>query len=200
MVTPVNAVKLKQLLLESHYDETETNFLVQGFTHGFPLEYHGPLKRKSRAKNLPFTIGNRYILWEKIMKEIKAGQYVRPYADIPFKNYIQSPIGLVPKDGGRATRLIFHQSYNFSENLDEDVSLNYFTPRELCTVHYKDLDYAIQTFMKFKESQRFFLSKTDLRSAFCRLPILAKDHWLLCMQATHPTRSLKALCRAVVCD
>ena len=42
----------------------------------------------------------------------------------------QSPIDLVPKAGNK-TRLIFHLSYDFN---DEDRSLNYHTPEEMCTV------------------------------------------------------------------
>ena len=138
VVTPVNVVRLKQLLEQTRYGEEETNFLVQGFTHGFSLGYQGPLQRKSRSRNLSFTIGDKYVMWEKIMKEVQAGRYAGPYTEIPFENYIQLPIGLVPKDGGKQTRLIFHLSYNFSENLERDGSLNYFTPREICTIHYRD--------------------------------------------------------------
>ena len=45
------------------------------------------------------------------MKEVKEGRYAGPFESIPFDSYIQSPIGLVPKDGGKDTRLIFHLSY-----------------------------------------------------------------------------------------
>ena len=33
------------------------------------------------------------------MKEVKAGRIVGPYDDIPFDNYIQSPIGSSPRLG-----------------------------------------------------------------------------------------------------
>ena len=46
------------------------------------------------------------------MKEVKVGRYCRPFEQIPYANYIQSPIGLVPKAGGKM-RLIFHLSYDF---------------------------------------------------------------------------------------
>ena len=35
------------------------------------------------------------------MKEVKAKRFAGPFKNIPFENYIQSPIGLVPKSGNR---------------------------------------------------------------------------------------------------
>ena len=53
------------------------------------------------------------------MKEIKERRYAGPFMkeNFPFVNYIQSPIGLVPKAGNK-TRLIFHLSYDFGEEDD----------------------------------------------------------------------------------
>ena len=45
------------------------------------------------------------------MKEVKAECYAGPFKEPPFKSYIQSPVGLVPKDNGKDTWLIFHLSY-----------------------------------------------------------------------------------------
>ena len=102
---------------------------MNGFTNGFDLEYAGQKLRQSRANSLPFNIGNCTILWNKIMKEVKCGRVAGPFDSIPFKNYIQSPIGLVPKVGGDGTRLIFHLSYDFGQKEDQR-SVNYHTPPE----------------------------------------------------------------------
>ena len=49
------------------------------------------------------------------------------FETIPFENFIQSPIGLVPKAGSDQTRLIFHLSYDFkSEGFK---SVNAHTPK-----------------------------------------------------------------------
>ena len=48
------------------------------------------------------------------MKEVKAERVAGPFESIPYENYIQSPIGLVPKSGNK-TRMIFHLSYKFGE-------------------------------------------------------------------------------------
>ena len=85
------------------------------------------------------------------MKEIQLKRVAGPFKDIPFQDFMQSPIGLVPKAGGTQTRLIFHLSYDFKS--DGLRSLNYHTPKELCTVHYKDLDYAVRTYLLLCEQE-----------------------------------------------
>ena len=87
------------------------------------------MKRKNTAKNLPFQIGDKFELWNKVMKEVKLGRYAGPYVSPPFEYFVQSPIGLVPKAGNK-TRLIFHLSFNFGPE-DEDKSINFHTPPEL---------------------------------------------------------------------
>ena len=117
------------------------------------------------------------------MKEVKLKRFAGPYKRIPFKNNIQSPIGLVPKAGGQM-QLIFHLSYNFSENKAVDGSVNYFTPDALCSVKYNDLDYTVQTCLKF--SGVFYLGKADMKSAF-RLLGLNPEFWCwLVMKAEDP--------------
>ena len=117
-------------------------FLINGFTTGFSLEYEGPINRQDRLKNLPFSVRNHSILWEKIMKEVKLGRFAGPYKNIPFENYVQSPIGLVPKgQDGKDTQLIFHLSYDFGPN---KLSVNSYMRKEKCSVSYKDLDHAVQ--------------------------------------------------------
>ena len=74
------------------------------------------------------------------MDEVQVGRFAGPFSDIPYKDtYIQSPIGLVPKAGNK-TRLIFHLSYTFKNG---NKSVNYHTPKELCSVKYNDLDVAV---------------------------------------------------------
>ena len=68
---------------------------MEGFTHGFNLGNCGPTRCRDTAKNLPFQVGvgNKEELYAKIMKEVKAKRYASPYDEIPFRYYIQSPIG-----------------------------------------------------------------------------------------------------------
>ena len=75
-------------------------------------------------------MGNLQILWDKLVKEVRLGRVAGPFDQIPFEHFIQSPIGLVPKDNGKQTRLIFHLSYEF----EDGHSLNYHTPKEFCSI------------------------------------------------------------------
>ena len=163
---------------------------------GFGIGYQGPENRQDTADNLPLNnLGTKTDLWNKVMKEVKLGRYAGPYrrSEIPVKNFIQSPIGLVPKAGNK-TRLIFHLSYDFKNG---NASVNAHTPHDICTVKYKDLDHAIDVCIKLlkKHSKEgkctLFFSKTDLESAFRVVPILVRHRQWLLMMAIDPTTGEK---------
>ena len=73
------------------------------------------------------------------MAEVKLGRFAGPFDKPPLEYFVQSPIGLVPKDKGLKTRFIFHLSYPRSGN-----SVNSGIPKELCTVKYPDFDEAVK--------------------------------------------------------
>ena len=189
IVTPINIEEFEQLLHEAKYPERKTRFLIEGFRKGFDIRYRGPRKRRSVSDNIPFSIGDDVELWNKVMKEVKLGRYAGPFKDVPYDWFIQSPIGLVPKDGGKKTRLIFHLSYDFGPG---EESLNFHTPDELCTMKYKDLDYAVKLSLELKQRletevfQGLYYGKTDLSSAFRILPLSLESFCLLVMKAKDP--------------
>ena len=117
--------------------------------NGFDIGYAGLQERKSTSDNIPLTVGSKTELWNKVMKEVRLGRVAGPFSTIPFDNYIQSPIGLVPKAGSDQTRLIFHLSYDFKK--ERLHSVNFSTPQELCSVCYRDLDFAVQTYLKLAD-------------------------------------------------
>ena len=137
----MNVTKLVDKLKIAGYDSKEIDFLKEGFTNGFDISYEGPVNRTSSSANIPLKIGSEEELWNKLMKEVKAERVARPFDEVPFDNYIQSPIGLVPKKGSEGTRLIFHLSYSFDEK--DGRSLNSLTPKDKCSVRYNDIDYAV---------------------------------------------------------
>lgn len=174
-MTPLNVNLLAELLEKSQYDPKESAFLIDGFTNGFDIGYKGPQERQICSKNIPFSVGNKWIMWDKIMKEVEAKRFVGPFEKIPFDNYIQSPIGLVPKAGNK-TRLIFHLSYDFEGQ--NRSSVNSCTPKELCSVNYNDLDHAIRNCILMSQKAQLltgkrviYIGKTDLSSAFRVLPL-----------------------------
>ena len=68
--TPINVDLLERLLIDTNYDSGETQFFVEGFRSGFDIGYHGTRFRQSKSKNIPFTVGNKIVMWNKIMKEV----------------------------------------------------------------------------------------------------------------------------------
>ena len=192
--TLLDVSKLEQVLTDSQYSEDETDFLVDGFRNGFDIGNQGPVERQSRSENIPFTVGNKEILWNKIMTEVKDGRMAGPFRDIPFNNYIQSPVGLVPKSGNR-TRMIFHLSFNFgSESQEDEQSLNACTPKEICSVRYNDLDDAVQNCIVVSKfaldengQETVFLGKTDLSMAFRVLPMKKGCYCWLVLKAVDPS-------------
>ena len=176
--TPVEVEVLEDLLKRSSYDKKETEFLIDGFKNGFSIGYAGPEKVKIRSPNLKFRlVGDPTTLWNKVIKEVKEKRYAGPFKDIPFEYYIQSPIGLVPKDGGKDTRLIFHLSYPRG---NQKISVNANTPEEICSVNYPDFNDAVQLCIKAGKG------KSDMKSTFRNLGI-KKQHWkFLIMKAVSP--------------
>ena len=180
-MTPVNVNNLEYLLKQTNYDPTKTQFLIDGFTNGFDLGYRGPENIQQTSNNLKFSVGNEVELWNKVMKEVKEKRYAGPFKEIPFDNFIQSPIGLVPKQGNK-TRLIFHLSY--PRDTTKGHSVNHNTPKELTKVTYSDFDQAVK--LCILEGPGCYMGKSDMTSAFRHLNI-KKKHWkYLVMKAKSP--------------
>ena len=148
--TPIKVDKLVSMLQDYNYVPKEVEFLKDGFTNGFDIGYSGNTNRKSTSDNIPLRVGSKTELWNKLMNEVKLKRVAEPYKKehIPFDNYIQLPIGLVPKAGKtNKTRLIFHLSYDISE---DEKSFNFNTPKEICSVKYRDLDHADHNYLKLR--------------------------------------------------
>ena len=62
IVTLVNAQLLVKELKRYEYNPQEIKFLQESFTKGFNIGYQGPVKRNSRAKNIPLRVGNETIV------------------------------------------------------------------------------------------------------------------------------------------
>ena len=181
MITPVDVDRYKELLIESNYDIGETKFLVDGFRNGFTLGYEGDTNVRLTAPNLKFRgVGDKVILWNKVMKEVKLKHYTGPFSEIPFENYIQSLIGLVSKDNGKDVRLIFHLSY--PRNTGKSVNEN--TPKSKCRVTYPDFSEAVQLCIRAGRSCK--ISKSDMTSAFRNLGIRPQHFRFLIMKAVSP--------------
>ena len=113
-------------------------------------------------------MGSPTILWNKVIKEVKLKRYAGPYSKPPYEHYIQSPIGLVPKNDGKEMHLIFHLSYPRQEGKKgRKLSVNGNMPKHKCKVKYCDFDMAILRCLE--EGVGCKVSKSDMKSAFRNL-------------------------------
>lgn len=198
IVTPVKVENLQRLLEETGYPQDKTEFLVNGFTNGFNLGYQGPRVRRTFSNNHKLRAGNKFILWNKIMLEVKVGRVTGPHSSPPYKSFIQSPITLIEKKGSTSsdpierTRLIFDLSSPRGE------SLNDYTPQSVKSVEYPPFDKAVR--MCLKEGRSCYLSKTDCKSAFLMLPLAPDQFRWVVMMCPHPTTGQKYyFCLKTVC-
>lgn len=207
----MNVREYEMLLKKYNYDRNETQYLVNGFTHGFSIEYEGPRKRILKSNNLKLRVGSKTQLWNKVLKEVKEKRTAGPYKwdELPVKFPHQSPLGLVPKQKtGGVENQKFSNLENFEENSctnppevrlifhlshPENESINDFISEEKSRVKYHDLDEAIHISNKlFKEGAKIVhYASSDLKSAFRNLGVRNKDKHLLVMMVEHPVTGEK---------
>ena len=179
--------------MRAGYDPDKIHYLYSGFSTGFDIGYRGLEGRRDTSRNLPLRVGSPLELWNKVMKEVKRNRYSGPFTEemLPFNYFVQSPVGLVPKTGGK-TRLIFHLSYDFGEPGEEDrKSINHHTPDDLCSVHYNNLDHVIKNSLQILKEEGsntvvIYYAKTDCFSAFRLVPTKPLQCHLLVMRVQHP--------------
>ena len=78
----------------SGYNHSITDFLLIGFTEGFPLHYEGP-RYSCQAPNLLSAIQNPNAVDAKLAKELAAHRLAGPFSSSPFPVFWISPLGLV---------------------------------------------------------------------------------------------------------
>ena len=183
IVTPVDAEHFNELMLQAGYPEKDRIYLHHGFKYGFSVGYEGSREIVQNARNLKLRVGSKTELWNKVMKEVGAGRYAGPFeGQPPFKYYIQSPIGLVPKDGGKKTHLIFHLSH--PRDTRKGVSVNGNIPKDFSRVVYPEFCEAIR--MCINEGINAKIGKSDMSMAFRHIPLMVGDYMLMVLKAEHP--------------
>ena len=168
--TPINVKKLDDYL--KGYDGVKRQYLVDGFTKGFCLEYEGN-RGFQDSPNLKSALEKPDIVLQKIKKEINAGRVVGPFDSLPFENLKISPLGLVGKKKPNEYRLIHHLSYP-----DKKVgSVNAGISDSSAFVQYANISDAITAIKQL--GLQSHLCKTDIRSAFRILCVSPQDYELL---------------------
>ena len=162
-------------LLKDYPDQKEANWVIQGFTVGFPLglapdkrpEPRAPCPNSSKAQADPDTVR------ELIQKELELGHMLGPFDDPPLPNMVFSPLHLVPKAGdSNKSRLIHNLAFPYDHQ-----SVNKCIPPEEKSVTYHYIDELIQLALDL--GPNIWGCRVDFSHAFRNLPILLKDLALL---------------------
>lgn len=92
--TPVNSAMLNEQLLG--YDDDLRNYLVKGFSSGFPL---GCISTPTASfpKNHGSALNHPDIIQAHIEKSLELGRIAGPFPHPPFNPFVSSPLGVVPK-------------------------------------------------------------------------------------------------------
>ena len=169
--TTINVLTLKSEL--QGYDENSKSFLTEGFQFGFRLGCEGePSQNIHRNHNS--ICNNKSVVHKKLEKEFKLGRIAGPYDEIPFKNFVCSPLGLVPKKTSGEFRIIHDLSF------PKDQSMNSFIPQQNSTVQYESIDNVIHLVKNFGPYS--LMAKTDIEDGFRNIPIHPADYHLLGFQ------------------
>ena len=92
----MNITAYKELLEQCQFYKEEMDYLVNGFQGRVYIGYEGPHQITHEAPNLKLDCESSEVLWVKMMK-VLLKLFAGLFKEIPFKNYIQSPVGLVSK-------------------------------------------------------------------------------------------------------
>ncbi|XP_021342872.1 uncharacterized protein LOC110443160 isoform X1 [Mizuhopecten yessoensis] len=166
--TPVNHEVLKSELVG--YDSSSTATLLSGFQHGFSIGYEGG-RANLYSKNHKSVRDNMKAVSEKIQKEMQMNRISGPFTKPPFKPFICSPLGLIPKSVPGKFRLIHDLSYPEGNSINAGIS------KEKSKVTYDTIDTVISLVKSFGTG--CLLAKTDIEDAFRIIPIHPKDYPLL---------------------
>ena len=115
-VTPIRVDRLEFLL--DGYDIILKRFLVDGFRHGFRVNFVSG-RVSSESPNLKSALDPPDIAHAKLRQECDAGRTVGPFSTPPFHNFRCSPLGRVPKKDPSEFRMIRHLSYPKGSSLND---------------------------------------------------------------------------------
>lgn len=87
--TPLKIGPLTSLLA----DFPKKDYLINGFTHGFSLEFKGT-RVGFTSHNSPTVINNLGVALEKVGTEVKLGRISGPFLKIPYPNLKCTPFSL----------------------------------------------------------------------------------------------------------
>lgn len=161
--------------LKDYPDQKEAEFVINGFTNGFPLgidpekrpKPRPPCENSDKAKEEPEK------LRELVKKELELGHMLGPFDEPPLPDMVYSPLHLVPKAGApKKFRLIHNLAFPYTAQ-----SVNRSIPPEESSVHYHYIDELIE--MALQLGKNIWGCRVDFSHAFRNLGVCLEDLALL---------------------
>ncbi|XP_072254199.1 uncharacterized protein [Pyxicephalus adspersus] len=156
--------------LNRYPDRQAATVLREGFQVGFRI----PCERVALTrvhKNLRSALQYPGVVTGKLRKEVALGRMAGPFRELPLRNLVISPLGVVPKKEPGQFRMIHHLSYPTGESVNDGIA------PELCRVVYTSFDRAVA--LVRKAGKGCLMAKADVESAFRLLPVHPESFWLL---------------------
>ena len=169
--TPVKINVLTEFLI--HCDESDRQYLIDGFTNGFRINFKGPAF--SQITNNHASVYTYYDVVDRMVsRELELGRVAGPFDAPPFAYFVVSPLGVVPKKEAGKFRLIHDLSF------PKQNSVNAFIDQQEASVQYETLDHLITLLQRIGRGA--LMAKTDIEDAFRLIPVHKDDHHLLGFQ------------------
>ncbi len=158
-------------LLAGYPDPAPVHQILGALEHGLRLGYTGPFETTTRTsvRNLPLDAAGLAHLRTEIAARVAAGSLLPASA---ADHLVCSPIGVVPKDGGRKLRTIHHLSYprRGGPSVNDGIAAGF------STLAYEGLDRVLALVGLHKGAK---LWKSDLSDAFRQFAVSDRDSRLL---------------------
>ena len=170
VISPINVATLNRFLT-NHPDRLLVNFLLDGFTNGFSIGYHGSIT-PGQCRNLLSARHSPDAVSAAILKEVRHGHTASPFQFRPFEFFHCSPLGAVPKKDG-THRIILDLSSPRGSSINEGIS------RDSYSVRYSSFDAAVHMVQSVSHGSRCYMAKLDIQHAFRLCPVHPADWPLL---------------------
>ena len=160
--------------LARYPNKEDAEFLRQGFTNGFRLQFEGP-QTSYVSKNHASTTSHASVMQEKIDKEVLLGRILGPFDSPPLPNLRCSAIGLVPKKSDNPDPNST-DNWRFIHDLStypKNDSVNSWVADKYAKVEYNSFDEFIDNLAALGPGA--LMAKADLKSAFRTLPMSPLD-------------------------
>jgi hypothetical protein len=146
-------------------DPLRLDFLADGLAHGFNAAFNGDRELASSPPNMRSAEIRRSVVSKALDKSLSKGEIVGWFTSPPFVNLRVNPLGLVPKDEGKAWRLV----ENFSAGGQASINAN----TDDVHLQFDRFDEAVLQFAK--AGPGVLMIVFDKSSAYTSVPLRPQD-------------------------